>query len=346
MTASFRDQVITDAAAAVRGLTVALGERLGLYRALAGAGPLTAKELATRTGLDERYTTEWLHAQTSAGYLQHDPAHDTYQLPDTHATVLADEDDPAYVAAFFTALKALYATEDQLAAAYRSGGGVEWSDHHDSLDTGMGSFFLPGYRANLVQHWLPALDGVVDRLRAGGKVADVGCGVGHSTLIMAQAFPQATFHGFDYSAAAIEHARELARQAGLADRVTFEVAPADGFPGQGYDLVSYFNVLHDLGHPVPAARWAHQALAEEGVWMIVEPNAKAALAENQHAAGRLFMSLSAVMCLPVAAAQHGPHALGNHAGEAALRAIAEGAGFTRWRRATETAVSAVYQARR
>lgn len=190
MTASFRDQVITDAAAAVRGLTVALGERLGLYRALAGAGPLTAKELATRTGLDERYTTEWLHAQTSAGYLQHDPAHDTYQLPDTHATVLADEDDPAYVAAFFTALKALYATEDQLAAAYRSGGGVEWSDHHDSLDTGMGSFFLPGYRANLVQHWLPALDGVVDRLRAGGKVADVGCGVGHSTLIMAQAFPK------------------------------------------------------------------------------------------------------------------------------------------------------------
>ncbi|WP_316520015.1 class I SAM-dependent methyltransferase [Kitasatospora brasiliensis] len=346
MTTAFRDRVIDDAAAAVRGLTVALGERLGLYRALSGAGQLTAKEFAVRTGLDERYATEWLHAQTSADYLEHDPEQDSFRLPDEHAAVLANEDDPAYVAAFFTALKALYATEDQLVRAYREGGGVEWSDHDDALDTGMGAFFLPGYRANLVRHWLPALDGVADRLRAGGKVADVGCGVGHSTLIMAEAFPEAEFTGFDYSAAAIEHARELARRAGLADRVRFEVAPADAFPGRDYDLVSYFNVLHDLGHPVPAARWAHQALAEDGVWMIVEPNAAAALADNRNPAGRMFMSLSAVMCLPVAAAQQGPHALGNHSGEQALRAIAEAAGFTRWRRAAETAVSAVYQARR
>ncbi|WBP85094.1 methyltransferase domain-containing protein [Kitasatospora cathayae] len=342
----FRDRVIDDGAAAVRGLTVALGERLGLYRALAGAGPLTPKELADRTGVHLRYATEWLHAQASAGYVEHDPEPDTYRLPDDHAAVLADPDSPGFVAAFFTALKALYATEDQLVQAYRNGGGVEWSDHHDSLDTGMGSFFLPGYRAHLVRHWLPALDGVVDRLRAGGRVADVGCGVGHSTLIMAEAFPEASFHGFDYSAVAIEHARELARRAGLADRVRFDVAPADAFPGQDYDLISYFNVLHDLGDPVTAARWAHRALAPEGVWMIVEPNAHAALGDNRNPAGRMFMSLSAVMCLPVAAAQHGPHALGNHAGEDALRAIAEDAGFTRWRRATETAVSAVYQARR
>ncbi|KJK55556.1 methyltransferase domain-containing protein [Saccharothrix sp. ST-888] len=343
--ARFHQRVIGDAGAAVRGLTVALGERLGLYRALHGAGPLTIDEFAERAGIHPRYSREWLHAQVAADYVAHDPEAGTYRLTEAQAAVLGDPDSATYAAPFFTALKALYATEDQLAEAYRSGGGVGWAEHHASLDSGMGSYFLPGYRANLVQHWLPALDGVTELLARGGRVADIGCGPGHATLLIAQAFPDAVVHGYDYSEEAISQARRNARAAGLADRVVFEVAGADGIPGGQYDLITYFNVIHDLGDPETAARQVLKALTPDGVWMIVEPNAHAAVTDNVSPAGRLFMGLSAVMCLPVAAAEQGPYALGNHAGEDALGDIARAAGFTRWRRATESAVNAVYEAR-
>lgn len=344
-THEFHQRVISDAGAAVRGLTVALGERLGLYRALAEAGPLTAAGLAERTGIAKRYAEEWLHAQLSAGYVERHPSADTYTLPADHVAVLADPKAVTFAAGFFTALKALYATEDLLVDAYRSGDGVGWAEHDPALDTGMGSFFQPTYEHRLVPDWLPALHGVTSKLAASGTVADVGCGVGHTTLLIAQAFPQATVHGFDYSEEAISIARQLAEEAGLSDRVVFDVASADDYPGSGYDLVTFFNALHDMGDPVAAAQHVHKSLDGDGTWMLVESNVSPADIDTQTPAARMFMALSAVMCLPVAVAQRGPHALGNHSGEKAFRAIAEEAGFTRWRRATETPVNAVYEVR-
>ncbi|MFG2642442.1 class I SAM-dependent methyltransferase [Streptomyces sp. NPDC048370] len=341
----FHQQVITDAGAAVRGLTVALGERLGLYKALAAHGPTTAARLAARTGTSERYIEEWLHAQLSAGYVERHPSAGTYTLPADHVAVLADPDAVTFAAGFFTALKALYATEDLLVDAYRSGDGVGWAEHDAALDTGMGSFFQPTYEHKLVPDWLPALHGVTGKLAAGGTVADVGCGVGHTTLLIAKAFPEATVHGFDYSEEAVSIARQLAEEAGLSDRVVFEVASADDYPGSGYDLVTFFNALHDMGDPVAAAQHVHKSLDGDGTWMLVESNVSPADIDTRTPAARMFMALSAVMCLPVAVAQRGPHALGNHSGESAFRAIAEEAGFTRWRRATETPVNAVYEVR-
>ncbi|WP_330261616.1 class I SAM-dependent methyltransferase [Streptomyces sp. NBC_00539] len=344
-TDEFHQRVISDAGAAVRGLTVALGERLGLYRALAETGPLTPAALAGRTGISPRYAEEWLHAQLSAGYVERDPDTGTYALPAAHVPVLADPGSVTFAAGFFTALKALYATEDLLVDAYRTGDGVGWAEHDPALDTGMGSFFQPAYEHRLVPDWLPALEGVTAKLAAGGTVADVGCGVGHTTLLIAKAFPGATVHGFDYSEEAIALARQLADEAGLGDRVVFEVASADDYPGSGYDLVTFFNALHDMGDPVAAAQHVHKSLDAEGTWMLVESNVSPADIDTQTPAARMFMALSAVMCLPVAVAQRGPHALGNHSGEQAFRAIAEEAGFTRWRRATETPVNAVYEVR-
>ncbi|MER5812480.1 class I SAM-dependent methyltransferase [Streptomyces sp. NPDC002033] len=344
-TPEFHQRVISDAGAAVRGLTVALGERLGLYRALAEAGPLTPAALAARAGIDARYAEEWLHAQLSAGYVVRDAGAGTYALPAEHAPVLADPNAVTYAAGFFIALKALYATEDLLVDAYRSGDGVGWAEHDPALDTGMGSFFQPTYEHRLVPDWLPALTGVTGKLAAGGSVADVGCGVGHTTLLIARAFPEATVHGFDYSEEAISLARQLAEEAGLSDRVVFDVAAADDYPGTGYDLVTFFNALHDMGDPVSAAQHVHKSLDADGTWMLVESNVSPADIDTQTPAARMFMALSAVMCLPVAVAQRGPHALGNHSGEQAFRAIAEEAGFTRWRRATETPVNAVYEVR-
>ncbi|CAL9569302.1 Trans-aconitate 2-methyltransferase [Streptomyces sp. enrichment culture] len=344
-TEEFHRRVIVDAAAAVRGLTVALGERLGLYRALAEHGPLTPEELAKHTGITPRYAEEWLHAQLSADYVERHPSSNQYTLPAAHAPVLADSSAVTFTAGFFTALKALYATEDQLIDAYRTGEGVGWAEHDPALDTGMGSLFQPSYQHRLVPEWLPALDGVTEKLANGGRVADVGCGVGHTTRLIAEAFPNATVYGFDYSEEAISIARQLADDAGLGDRVVFETASADDYPGRDYDLVTFFNCLHDMGDPEAAAAHVHSTLAADGTWMLVETNASADDVTGDTPAARMFMSLSAVMCLPVAVAQRGPYALGNHAGEKAFRRIAEAGGFTRWRRATETPVNAVYEAR-
>lgn len=344
-TTAFHQRVIDDAAAAVRGLTVSLGERLGLYRALAEHGPLTPAGLAERAGITARYAAEWLHAQLSAGYVERHAASDAYTLPEAHVPVLADAGAATFTAGFFTALKALYATEDPLADAYRTGEGVGWAEHDPALDTGMGSFFRPTYRHRLLGDWLPALEGVTEKLAGGGTVADIGCGVGHTTLLIAQAYPQAKVYGFDYSEEAVAIARQLAEDAGLSDRVVFETASADDYPGTGYDLVTFFNCLHDMGDPVAAAQHVHKSLDPDGTWMLVESNVSPADIGARTPAARMFMALSAVMCLPVAVAQRGPHALGNHSGEQAFRAIAQEAGFSRWRRATETPVNAVYEVR-
>ncbi|HEX6403234.1 MAG TPA: class I SAM-dependent methyltransferase [Pseudonocardiaceae bacterium] len=344
----FRAQVIRDAAAALSGVTVSIGDRLGLYTAMAGAGPLTSQQVAASTALVECYVREWLAVQVASGYVDYDPLKQTYTLPAERAAVLADPMSPTYLAGAFLRLQAAYATEDQLVEAFHTGSGVGWDEHPDALFSGTAKFFRSGYLANIVegQGWLPALDGVVDKLIAGGWVADVGCGFGYSTIVMAQAFPASTFVGFDYHRQSIEAASKLAAEAGVADRVSFEVASAQEFPGTGYDLITCYDCLHDMGDPAGAARHARQTIADDGTLMIVEPNTSEQLENNiGNPVRRMFMAGSMIFCLPTALAQHGPYALGNHAGERAIRDIVVAAGWSRWRRATETPVNLVYEAR-
>jgi 2-polyprenyl-3-methyl-5-hydroxy-6-metoxy-1,4-benzoquinol methylase len=341
----FLMKVAGDAAAAIGGLSVAIGDRLELYSAMAGAGPLTAAELAQRTGLVERYIDEWLAVQAGLGYVEYDQAARTFTLPDEHAAVLADEDSPAFLAGVFPVLRSLYATEDGLVNAFRIGGGVGWDQHSDPLYRGTARLFRPGYRQNIVESWLPALDGVVDRLRAGARVADVGCGYGYSTVIMAEAFPKSTFVGIDYHGPSLGSAAKTASDAGVADRVSFEVAGGANFRGTGFDLVTCFDCLHDMGDPPGVARWIRQALADDGTWMLVEPAASGRLEENFNPIGRFFLGASLAVCLPSAMAQHGSMALGNHAGEEAVRSAVQSAGFSHWRRVAETPVNVVYEAR-
>ena len=347
----FRMRIAVDVGAAFAGLSTAIGGRLGLYVAMAGAGPLTSAELAAKTELDERYLREWLAAQVAGEYVDFDPATDTYLLPDEHAAVLADPSSPMYAIGSFFMIKALYATEDKLVDAFRTGAGVGWEEHHPALFEGVAAFFRPGYAASLVPEWLPAMPGVVAKLERGASVADVGCGHGHSTLLMAKAFPNSTFTGYDFHAPSIEAARENAAEQGVSDRVTFAVATAQTFPeghspGKDYDLIAFFDCLHDLGDPEGALRRAEQTLAQDGTVMIVEPNASPNVLDNRNPIGRSFSSSSVVVCLPAALAQHGPQALGNHAGEAAMQALADRAGLRDWRLVLETLANRVYAAKR
>ena len=338
----FLEQVITDGGAAVAGLCTSLGDRLGLYTAMAGAGPLTSAQLATRTGLVERYVREWLGAQVAGEYVTYDPVQDTYLLPDAHAAVLADPDLPTYAAGFFTMMQAVYGTEDTLVEAFRTGAGVGWEEHAPALFAGTAKFFRPGYTAALVPEWLAALDGVVDKLERGATVADVGCGYGYSTALMAQAYPASQFWGFDFHGPSVEAARGIAAEQGLADRVRFETATAQDFPGVDYELITFFDCLHDTGDPGGALRRAEQTLADDGTCMIVEPNASAHAQENATPIGRALTAASVAVCLPSALAQHGPQAMGNHAGEDAMRALADEAGLHSWKLAAESPVNRVY----
>jgi 2-polyprenyl-3-methyl-5-hydroxy-6-metoxy-1,4-benzoquinol methylase len=334
-----------DAAAAAGGISVAIGDRLGLYSAMAEAGPLTAAGLADRTGLVERYIEEWLAVQAGLGYVEYDAAAHTFTLPDEHAAVLADENSPAFLAGVFPVFRSLYATEDGLVNAFRVGGGVGWDEHGDALYRGTARLFRPGYRQNIVDSWLPALDGVVDRLRAGARVADIGCGYGYSTILMATAFPRSEFTGIDYHGPSIEAASKAAADAGVADRVSFEVAGGTNFRGTGFDLITCFDCLHDMGDPPGVARRIREALAQDGTWMLVEPAASGRLEENFNPIGRFFLAASLAICLPSAMAQHGSLALGNHAGEDAIHAAVRDAGFSRWRQVAQTPVNVVYEAR-
>ncbi|MFJ2635139.1 SufS family cysteine desulfurase [Streptomyces sp. NPDC087422] len=348
---AFSDRVFTDAATAVGGLAVSLGDRLGLYRAMAGAGPLTPAQLAERTGTQENYVREWLHTQYGAGYVvspgTEADGQRNYELPDAHAQVLAHPDAPTAGVGIFTALQTLYRVEDRLAQCFRTGEGVDWSEYPPQMFRAVARFFRPAYNANIVTRWLPALQGVRERLDSGAQVADIGCGVGYSTMLMAAAFPRSAFDGYDYHAESIDRAAIIAEERDLDDRVHFHTVAAADLDADrpAYDLVTFFNCLHDMGDPLAALKGARRILKPAGTVMLVEPNGEADPTMNTHPVSKLFMALSVGLCLPAAVAQHGPQALGNHAGEHALRSLAREAGFAHWRRAAETPRSAVYEIR-
>jgi SAM-dependent methyltransferase len=342
---AFMGQAVVDMGATISGPTLLLGEKLGLFKAMMGAGALTSAEVAGRAGISERYTREWLRAQAAGGYIDYDGQTDRYTLCDEHALALAVPDSPYYVLGLYTSIASVFADVDKLADAFRTGAGFGWHQHDAGLFSGTERFFGPGYAANLVPMWLPALDGVVEKLTAGAKVADVGCGHGVSTFLMAQAFPKSRFYGFDYHDESIQRARELAEEQGVSDRCTFDVASAQDFPGSGYELVTHFDCLHDMGDPVGASRHVREALSADGTWMIVEPMASDRVEENLNPVGRLFYNASTTICTPAALSQKVGLALGAQAGQGKLTEVIEAGGFTRIRRATETPVNMILEAR-
>ena len=342
----FMGRAVGDMSAAMSAPLTMLGVKLGLYKAMAGAGQLTSAEVADRAGCDERLVREWLANQTAGGYVKHNPGDDSYELPAEQAMALADESSPVYLAGAFDVIASVWADEDKLIDAFKSGSGLGWHEHDHRLFHGTERFFRPGYQAHLVAEWIPALEGVEDKLQAGAKVADVGCGHGASTIIMAEAFPQSEFIGYDYHDASIERARELAEDAGVGDRVSFEVASAQDFTGGDFDLICNFDCLHDMGDPVGAARHAAEAMAEDGTYMIVEPYANDTLEENINPVGRMFYAASSTICTPASQSQEVGLALGAQAGESRLAAVLKKGGFTQVRRATETPFNLVIEARR
>jgi 2-polyprenyl-3-methyl-5-hydroxy-6-metoxy-1,4-benzoquinol methylase len=340
---AFIGRFVGDLGATMAAGNVVIGHHLGYYRALAG-GPATPAELAARTGTDQRYVTEWLRGQAAGGYVEHDG--DRYALSEEQAFALTDPDGPLYApGAFLLALGALRA-EPRITEAFRSGAGLGWHEQDADVFVGCEQFFRPGYTANLVPSWLPALDGVEAKLRAGARIADVGCGLGASSVLMAREYPRSTVHASDYHQSSIDLARKRAADAGVAERVSFEAAGADRFSGDHYDLVTTFDCLHDMGDPLGAARHIREALAPDGTWMIVEPAAGDTVEENLNPVGRVYYSFSTFLCVPNAMSQPGGYALGAQAGEAAIRQLVTDAGFTRFRRASETPFNNVYEARR
>ena len=335
---------VTDLGSTIAAGNIVVGHRLGLYRSLADA-PATAEQLAQRTGTDPRYVAEWLRGQAAGGYVSYDPATEQFSLTAEQTYALADPDGPLYLpGAFVLALGTLRA-ESQITDAFRTGAGMGWHEHHEDVFSGCEMFFRPSYVANLTSSWIPALDGVADKLAVGGRVADVGCGHGASTVLLAQAYPKARILGSDYHQASIDIARKRVADAGVTDRARFEVASAQTFSGTGYDLIATFDCLHDIGDPVGAARHIRQALAAEGSWLIVEPLAGDALVDNLNPVGRVYYSFSSFLCVPNARSQPGEYALGAQAGEAAIRQVAGQAGFSRFRRAAETPFNAAFEAR-
>ena len=324
---------------------VVMGDKLGLYRAMAGAGPLTPGELAERTGTAERYLQEWLNAQAAGGFVSYDPDTGRYTLPPEQAIALTDENSPAYLPGFFQIALGSVLDSPRITAAARTGAGFGWHEHGQDVLDGCERFFRPGYHANLTSAWLPALDDVVGKLERGARVADVGCGHGSSTILMAQAYPNSTFIGTDYHGGSIETARRRAREAGVDGRVTFDTAPAAAYAGDGYDLVTLFDCLHDMGDPVGAARHVHGTLKPDGTWMIVEPNAADRVEGNLNPVGRAFYGFSTLLCTPASLSQDVGLALGAQAGEARIRDVVTAAGFTRFRRAAETPFNLVFEAR-
>jgi 2-polyprenyl-3-methyl-5-hydroxy-6-metoxy-1,4-benzoquinol methylase len=342
---AFLGKAVTEIGAVLHAALVMTGEKLGYYKVLAG-GPVTSAELARRTHTDERYAREWLAGQAAGGYIECDPRNATFWLSDEQALVLADEDGPAYLPGAFELVGSVLRDEPKITEAFRTGHGVGWHEHDPGLFRGTERFFRNAYLTHLTTEWLPSLDGVVAKLAAGARVADVGCGHGSSTILMAKAFPNSRFFGFDYHSGSIEAARERAEAAGVADRVEFEVAAAKVYPGDDYDLVTFFDCLHDMGDPAGAARHVFQSLKQDGTWMIVEPMAGDHLADNLHPVGRLYYCASAMICTPASKAQEVGLALGAQAGEARLREVIAAGGFSRLRRAAQTPFNMILEARK
>jgi ubiquinone/menaquinone biosynthesis C-methylase UbiE len=340
----FLGKFVTDLGATVAAGNVVIGHRLGLYKALA-AEASSAHQLAVRTHTSPRYIAEWLRGQAAGGYVEYDAAADSYSMTEEQAFALANPDGEVYApGAFVLALGALRA-EPRITEAFRSGSGLGWHEHDADVFAGCEQFFRPGYSANLIPSWIPALDGVEAKLRAGAHVADVGCGLGASTILLAQEYPSSRFTGSDYHGQSIELARKRAGDVGVTDRVNFEVASAATFSGTGYDLAATFDCLHDMGDPLTAARHIRQALKPDGTWLIVEPNASDEVAGNMNPLGRAYYNFSTLLCVPNALSQPGGYALGAQAGEAAIRQVATDAGFTRFRRAAEAPLNLVYEVR-
>ncbi len=340
---TFLGQVVTDMGATGSAGQVVIGHRLGLYRALA-QGPATPAQFAERTGCHQRYLTEWLRGQAAGGYVSYDTATGEFWLTEEQAFCLADPNGPNVPAIFLIGLGYLRA-EPQISEAFRTGQGIAWHEHHEDVFVGCDAFYRPGYVAELIPNWIPALEGVDAKLTAGARVADVGCGLGSSSVLIAEAYPRTSVVGSDYHGESIELARKKAAEAGVSDRVEFEVATAEGFSGTGYDLVTMFDCLHDMGDPVGAARHVRGALADDGTWLLVEPFAADAVEDNLNPVGRLYYAGSTFLCVPNALSQPGGYALGAQAGETAIREVVTEAGFTRFRRAAETAFNLVYEIR-
>jgi SAM-dependent methyltransferase len=341
----FVGKFVGDFGATLHAPLVLIGERLGLYKSMADTGPMTPAELASHTGTNERYVREWLCAQAASGYAEYDADTGRFSLSPEQSFALANEGGPAYILGAFHIALAMMRDMPKLADAFVTGEGVGWHEHDHALFHGTEKFFRSNYAGNLTSNWIPALDGVEEKLQRGATVADIGCGHGSSTILMAQAYPRSRFTGFDYHPASIDRARDLAKLAGVADGVSFEIATAKDYPGHGYDLVAFFDCLHDLGDPVGAAAHVHQSLEADGTWMIIEPFANDRVEDNLNAIGRIFYSASTMICTPASKAQEVGLALGAQAGEARLREVVTAGGFTRVRRAAETPFNLVLEAR-
>lgn len=342
---AFAGRAVGDIAASYNGVMVSLGSKLGLYKALAGAGPLSAKELAQRTGCAERYVREWLNQQAAGGYLGYHAMSDTYELSSEHAMVLADEESPYYIPPAWNIPASMWFDEPKALEAFRTGRGVAWGEHDERMSCGVAAFYRNGYRASLVPQWLPALDGVVAQLEAGIAVADVGCGHGHTTLLMARAFPNSRFFGFDTHAGSLEQARRNAAQAGVSGRVQFSSARATDYADERYGLICFFDVLHDLGDPVAAARHAAATLAPGGTVLLVEPFANDRAEDNFNVVGQLYYGGSLMICCPHAISEGGKLVLGAQAGPKRLADVFRRAGFTHFRRAAETPFNLIFEIR-
>jgi 2-polyprenyl-3-methyl-5-hydroxy-6-metoxy-1,4-benzoquinol methylase len=342
---AFIERIVDEIGAAMNVPLTVIGAQLGLYRAMADAQPVAPAELAARTGTHERYVREWLAHQAAGGYVAYDPDTGRYRLPPEHAAVLADEQSLAYQGGMFRAASGAIRAQDRVLEHFRTGDGIGWHEHHHDMFEGSGVVFGIAYRANLVQQWIPALDGVEAKLKRGARVADVGCGYGISTILMAEAYPESTFVGYDPHVESIEGARERASEAGVDDRVSFELATATDFRGTGYDLVACFDSLHDMGDPAAAARHIRSALAADGTWMIVEPTAGDSVEENMNPLGRIRYAFSTLVCTPGSLSQPGRAALGTLAGEARLGEMIRAGGFATVRRATDDLYNMVLEAR-
>jgi SAM-dependent methyltransferase len=338
-------KAVGEMGAAMNAALIIIGDKLGLYKAMAGAGPITSAELAAKTKTTERYVREWLSAQAAGGFVTYDAASGKFTLPPEQAMALANEQSPVFLPGFFQLLSACFADEPKISEAFRTGNGVGWHEHDHQLFAGTERFFRPNYRAHLITEWIPALGDTEAKLKAGAKVADVGCGLGTSTILMAEAFPKSTFVGSDYHPKSIEMAREAASKAGVADRVKFEVAKAKDFPGKDYSLVAFFDCLHDMGDPEGAARHVLETLAPDGAWMIVEPFANDKLEDNLNPIGRVYYGASTMLCTPASLSQEVGLGLGAQAGQGRLTKLLTAAGFKRVRRAAETPFNIVLEAR-
>lgn len=339
-------RLFAEISAGYGGVMVALGDKLGLYKAMAGAGPLSSHEVARRSGCAERYVREWLNSQVAGGYIDYHPGSATYELTPEQAAILADTTSPFFLPFAWDVVASMWADEPKAVTAFKTGKGVSWAEHDGRLFCGVAAFYRNGYSASLVKEWLPALTGVTGKLEKGAQVADVGCGHGHSTVLMAKAYPRSRFWGFDSHEGSIAAARQVARDAGVADRVTFEVARADDYARRGYDLICFFDCLHDMGRPVDVARYAAAAMAEDGTLMLIEPFARDRVEDNINPVGRLYYAASTTMCCAHAIHENGTHVLGAQAGPGRLEAVLKPAGLGTLRTVAETSFNLIIEARR